>query len=216
MKIKHLLLLAVTLLLLTSCTDTTRRGTRLGDDFINTWRATGDLARVVAEHDAVVDSLTFGWQAGIVNNAFIERVESAGNDTMSVAARAIALGTDAFAEHYASQLIETLLNDDNFTPEQAGAQLTLVYTALGRVGRADLAEVYHISLDRLTRELPFDKQMRVYARAATPAELGRQLAAERKLPGVDTTEINHRFDALQHIYDDAQMVACRAAYEANR
>lgn len=216
MKTVRVLLIAIVMVALCGCSDATRRGTRLGDNFIEQWHHNGDLQQFTSAIAASGDSLSMDWQRASMRKAFVERVKGVGNDTMTIAAQALALDRDVFAEAMASSLIEALLHDDAITPAQAGARLSLVYGVIARVGLPDRAEAYHAALERHTGELSLADQMRVYSRAATPAELGRQLAAERAIPGADTALVTRRIEVLASIYDKQQYDECVAAYNSNK
>ncbi len=209
----------VACLVLTGCDDrVAERAMRLSESLALEWQRgdTEALATFKAKYDGHADSLSLPWSRGTLERLFIENVEAHGNDTLTAAARAVALEPDEFADFYAGQLLDSLRHSTTITPEQALSRMTVVGTGAGRVGAVASAEAYSLELDRRTRQLPVDEQMRVYARAAiTPEELGHALAEEYRMPGADTTLVRQRLEALRQIYDTARMARCEAEFNRN-
>lgn len=211
--------LAAAMTALVACDERTdERATWLSETLALEWRL-GDneaLAAFQARYDSTADSLSMPWSRSAMAKRFVENIERQGNDTLTAAARAIALSVNDFASHYASQLIDSLRHSATITPEQALERMTVIGTGAGRVGALASAEAYSLELDRRTRDLPVDEQMRVYARAAiTPDELGKALAEEYLMPQADTALTRARLDALRHIYDASSMAQCEASFNNN-
>ena len=217
--IKYLALAAVVMTALTACDDhVPERAMRLSESLADKWQRgdTEALATFKATYDGHVESLSLPWSRHTLEKLFIENVEAHGNDTLTAAARAVALEPADFADFYAGRLLDSLRHSATITPEQALSQMTVVGTGAGRVGAVASAEAYSLELDRRTRELPVDEQMRVYARAAiTPEELGRALAEEYRMPEADTALVRDRLDALREIYDAPRMARCEAEFNRN-
>ena len=203
----------VAVVALVACVDASGVGSDLNRDFAKAWGDTVAMKAFAEHYDALIDSITFPYDASRVADEFLDRVEAGGNDTMLVAANLIALDADHFANTYSHKLVDDLLSG-KLTSQQA-ADLDVQINGLAMIlGRNDAQAAYQERVDALAASLSVKDQMRLYAAAASPTVLGMHMRLDRQ-NGADPATLQERVDALRTIYNDEQFKEFLASYNSD-
>lgn len=211
MKTFTTILIAAFALVLTSCDHAERLGQQAAGRLQEAWHSddTTALTQFVAYYASLDDSLSLLDTRRSVNKAFIQAGWKQ-SDTLGIASEIIANGEESAATR-AEQLVDNLLGGD-LNAQQACDRIGLAQTVASRLNQPQWTAKYCQAIDDAARNLPLDKQMALYAKACPPAELARQLTAERNAPNADTAMISKQIEALRRIYSAEQMTEFNNAY----
>ena len=213
MKTKFLFILAAMAIMLGACKEApTRAGEALAQEFFNAWGDTTALKQVEAHYHAVEDSLWVPNTGMYLLKAFLEG--AARDDSTRAVAQLMAYDRDDYAELQAYRILGEPVGQ-HFNPDTARILLQLIDWSADMMGKPDYAEAAKVQIDREVQRLSVDKQMAVYAAAATPTTLGMELKADRESPEADISLIDRQVKALEKIYTPEQMQEFLAAYGSN-
>ena len=209
----RLALLAIGLLVLHGCGNASAdSGRRMAAQFQQAWADSARLRATLPQVEAALDSAD---SRADFANAFVAGVEDAGNDTMRLAAMAVATGANEFAREAAHDVVQPLL-DGHSSAAKASRQLRAMGCALAAVGKRRYGRGVATAVQQLTDGMDIADQMRVYAAVSTPGLLGAAMARERMAPQADTAGLSSRVDALRKIYTPAQMREFEQNYYINK
>jgi|GEM_PF-5417350 len=193
---------AATMTLLTACADADSVGRETAQAFARAWR--GDtivLAQWQHVYDARLDSLPLPWQSTMMSRAFIDALDETGSDSLQIAGRAITMPLDEFVDHYATQVVDCLLNDAD--KDRATTVLHAVHDVVDYQRRA----AFDRAVEARVQALPLAQRMTVFARATTPAQLGRAIADEVASGVTTIDQASAMRDALHSIYGEQDYAA---------
>ena len=210
MKHKQLLIMAAVGLLLTGCKEgPTRAGEALAREFYAAWGDTAALKQVESRFHATADSLWMPGTTMYLLKAFVEG--TARNDSTRAVAQLMAYDRDDYAELQVYRLLGPS-PDTQFKPDTARILLSLIDWSAQLMGKPDYAEAAKAHLDAEVSRMSLDRQMAIYAAAATPTTLAMELKADSEAPGADMALIERQIKALEKIYTPEQLQEFRAAY----
>lgn len=213
MKHKSLLIIAAMAIMLGGCKEApTRAGEALAQEFYKAWGDTAALKQVEAHFHAVEDSLWVPNTGMYLLKAFLE--STARDDSTRAIAQLMAYDRDDYAELQAYRILGEPVGQ-HFSPDTARILLQLIDWSAAMMGKPDYADAAKQEIDREVQDLSFDKQMAIYAVAATPTTLGLELKADRESPEADMQLIDRQIKALEKIYTPEQMQEFRNAYGSN-
>lgn len=211
---KRFLLIISVLLLLSACSEGSKRGADLGREFIEVWGDTAAMRQTVARFDALrTDSLRWPWEVKAANRAFAGVLIADGRDSIFQASHVIVLSPRELAQQKCPPMIELLLKRQ-YGPEM-GDYLELIHWLCYVVGHDRHVEVVDSTLQAIVDGYSIKEQMTIYAQASRPEALGAALAHDANQPGADMNDINARITALREdIYTPADFSAFDAAYQS--
>ncbi len=208
------ILMLAMMLLLTACSEATKRGDALGREFMKAWGDTVAMRQVVQRFNALRDdSLTWPWEIKAANRAFTEPLLADGRDSLFQAANVIVLSPTELAQRKCQTMIEVLMRQED-EPDSAADHLSLIHWLCYTFGYDRHVEVFDSTLQATVDKLSLHEQMRVYAQASRPAALGAALADDANKPDADMADINARIAELRGIYSPEDFTTFEKAYQA--
>ncbi len=205
-------MLLITVLLLTACTDASRRGEAAGHRFLSAWGDTAAVRQVVAQFNALRgDSLQWPWEKKAANRAFADVLLSDGRDSLTQAAHVIVLSPRELAQLKVPPMIDLLMKRE-FDTDSAADYHSLIHWICNTVGYQRHAHVFDSTMQAIVDGFSLREQMNVYVQSSRPAALGAALAEDANQPGADTIEINARIKLLRDIYLPADFDTFMEAY----
>ena len=208
------ILVVVMMLLLSACSDETKRGDALGWEFMEAWGDTAAMREVVQRFNALRDdSLRWPWEVKAANRAFTEPLLADGRDSLFQAANVIVLSPTELAQRKCQTMVEVLMRHED-EPDSAADHLSLIHWLCYTFGYDRHVEVFDSTLQASVDQLSVHEQMLVYAQASRPAALGSALANDANQPNADMADINVRINELRGIYTPEDFAIFEKAYQA--
>ena len=208
------ILVVVMMLLLTACSEATKRGEALGREFMEAWGDTAAMRQVVQRFNALRnDSLRWPWEVKTANRAFTEPLLADGRDSLFQAANVIVLSPTELAQRKCQTMVEVLMRHED-EPDSAADHLSLIHWLCYTFGYDRHVEVFDSTLQASVDQLSVHEQMLVYAQASRPAALGSALANDANQPDADMADINVRINELRGIYTAEDFATFEKAYQA--
>jgi hypothetical protein len=212
-KIITLAVAALTLVATASCKNEIRdRGTAIAQHLAQSWNDSTATAKCVTEYDNCRDSIKSATDKDDLSDAFITSAGESNNDTLIIAAQAIAMTPGSFGKATSGPIIDALING-SFSPRDALQRITLVHSVASRLGRGRLIDDFDQAIQQSADSLPVDQQMQLYAHSCSPAILGRALRDDRMKNGADLNKVNAQVEALRKIYSDGDFKTFKQNYE---
>ncbi len=204
MKAKLPLLTLIVALALTACSGSDK-GKQAAASLTAAWGNPEAVQQVASQYVASRDSLSMPGDASSMDKAFVDAC--AGNDSIHMLARAIAMTPSDLGKEIAGTIIDLLKDDKGIEP--ANAQLALADLAYSMLGRnADVAQCY-AAVDEAAKALPEDKQMQVYVNSCSPETLGDAMREER---ASDATATDRRAKIVEGILTGDKLEAFKSHY----
>ena len=208
------ILVVIMMLLLTACSEATKRGEALGREFMEAWGDTAAMREVVQRFNALRnDSLRWPWEVKAANRAFTEPLLADGRDSLFQAANVIVLSPTELAQRKCQTMVEVLMRHED-EPDSAADHLSLIHWLCYTFGYDRHVEVFDSTLQASVDQLSVHEQMLVYAQASRPAALGSALANDANQPDADMADINVRINELRGIYTPEDFATFEKAYQA--
>lgn len=202
------------MLLLTACSEASKRGEALGREFMEAWGDTAAMREVVQRFNALRgDSLRWPWDVKAANRAFTEPLLADGRDSLFQAANVIVLSPTELAQRKCQTMVEVLMRHED-EPDSAADHLSLIHWLCYTFGYDRHVEVFDSTLQASVDVLSVHEQMLVYAQASRPAALGAALAQDANQPGADMADINLRINELRGIYTPEDFATFEKAYQS--
>lgn len=202
------------MLLLTACSEASKRGEALGHEFMEAWGDTAAMREVVQRFNALRgDSLRWPWEVKAANRAFTEPLLADGRDSLFQAANVIVLSPTELAQRKCQTMVEVLMRHED-EPDSAADHLSLIHWLCYTFGYDRHVEVFDSTLQASVDVLSVHEQMLVYAQASRPAALGAALAQDANQPGADMVDINLRINELRGIYTLEDFATFEKAYQS--
>ena len=208
------ILVVIMMLMLTACSEATKRGEALGREFMEAWGDTAAMREVVQRFNALRnDSLRWPWEVKAANRAFTEPLLADGRDSLFQAANVIVLSPTELAQRKCQTMVEVLMRHED-EPDSAADHLSLIHWLCYTFGYDRHVEVFDSTLQASVDQLSVHEQMLVYAQASRPAALGSALANDANQPDADMADINVRINELRGIYTPEDFATFEKAYQA--
>lgn len=202
------------MLLLTACSEASKRGDAAGRAFMAAWGDTAAMRQAVQRFNALRnDSLRWPWEVKAANRAFTEPLLADGRDSLFQAAHVIVLSPTELAQRKCQTMVEVLMRHED-EPDSAADHLSLIHWLCDVFGYARHAQVFDSTLQASVDNLSVHEQMLVYAQASRPAALGAALADDANQPNADMADVNTRINELRGIYTEEDFKTFEKAYKA--
>ena len=143
--------------------------------------------------------------------AFLQNVESRGNDTATLAAQVLVLPPRRLAQVVAQPIVRGL-SAGTLDRQQARGRIALIVQVGALLKTPHQIRAVSDGLQQAVDHLDLRAQMKVYAASSTPARLGEALRNDRNAPDADLGLIDKQVEALRSIYNDGQMAEFLKTY----
>lgn len=181
---KNFFLYIVALVAIVACTEADM-GKHFASELNDAWGNADSIKQIAAHYTTAHDSVASTNQAKAMNEAFIDGC--AGNDSIQMLARAIALSPSEMGKEVGDSLMGFLTaTEPNI--ERAVAWLGMIDHSLSLLDRRqDIAACYD-AIDQAVESLPVEDQMRLYVASCSPETLANELRKDRANNPVDADQ----------------------------
>lgn len=202
------------MLLLSACSDASKRGEAAGRQFLSAWGDTAAMHQVVQRFNALRnDSLSWPWEVKAANRAFAQVLNDDGRDSLFQASHVIVLSPTELAQLKVPPMVD-LLRLRQFDTDSAADYLSLIHWLCYTVGYDRHVEVFDSTIEATVAGYSLHEQMCVYAQASRPAALGSAMANDANQPDADMADIDARVNELHSIYTQQEFNVFQSAYQA--